>query len=448
MKTIREIGTDILHEVLENGAYANLQLKKALASLEYSRDRAFLTNLVYGSIHRLTPVDYQLARFLTKPVKAKDIYLKTILRTALFELLFTAAKEHAVVNEYVNLGKKRGNPGWAKMINGILRNVLRQKSTLVWPEFSDEGMKTAFYYSIPSWLVSLWQKERGEEVASQLLASMTYEPTPVLRANTLKTDREKLQKKLAEKNIDTVQGTLSPDALRLVQGTDIDRIPKTWQPYYTVQEESSQLVSFVLDPQPEDRVLDMCAAPGGKTTHLAQRMKNEGTILASDLYEHKVALIRDNAKRLGITMIEAVQKDGTAWGKECPRQFDKILLDAPCSGLGVFHRRADSRLRKNSGDIEALASLQRELLDSAYQCLKPGGYLLYSTCTLSNAENRGNLGWFLDTYSDMKSVDFSLRLHGLTDIEADQARKGYLELLPYIHHTDGFFISLMKKDSL
>lgn len=448
MKTIREISTDILHDVLENGAYANLQLKKALAPLEHSRDRAFLTNLVYGTIHRMTPVDYQLERFLTKPVKARDLYLKTILRVALFELLFTAAKEHAVVNEYVNLSKKKGNPGWGKMVNGVLRNVLRQKSTLVWPEFSDEGAKTAFYYSIPSWLVSLWQKERGEEVASQLLASMVYEPTPVLRTNTLKTDREKLQKKLAEKDIDTINGTLSPDALRLIQGTDIDRIPKAWQPYYTVQEESSQLVSFILDPQPGDCVLDMCAAPGGKTTHLAQRMKNEGTILASDLYKHKVALIRDNAKRLGITMIEAVQKDGTAWGKECPWQFDKILLDAPCSGLGVFQRRADSRLRKNSGDIEALASLQRELLDSAYQCLKPGGYLLYSTCTLSNAENRGNFGWFLDTYSDMKSVDFSLRLHGLTDIEADQARKGYLELLPYIHHTDGFFISLMKKDSL
>ena len=240
MKTIREIGTDILHDVLENGAYANLQLKKALAPLEHSRDRAFLTNLVYGTIHRMTPVDYQLERFLTKPVKARDLYLKTILRVALFELLFTAAKEHAVVNEYVNLSKKKGNPGWGKMVNGVLRNVLRQKSTLVWPEFLDEGAKTAFYYSIPSWLVSLWQKERGEEVASQLLASMVYEPTPVLRINTLKTDREKLQKKLAEKDIDTINGTLSSDALRLVQGTDIDRIPKAWQPYYTVQEESSQ----------------------------------------------------------------------------------------------------------------------------------------------------------------------------------------------------------------
>lgn len=446
MKTIREFGTDILHEVLENGAYANLQLKKALASLESSRDRAFLTNLVYGTIHRLTPVDYQLDRFLAKPVKAKDLYLKTVLRAAIFELLFTAAKEHAVVNEYVNLGKKKGNPGWGKMINGVLRNVLRKKATLIWPEFSDEGSKIAFFYSIPLWLVSLWKKERGKEVASQLLASMTLESAPVLRVNTLNTDREKLRKKLAEKKIDTVNGTLSPDALRLVHGTDIDFIPQAWQPYYTIQEESSQLVSYVLDPQPGDCVLDMCAAPGGKTTHLAQRMKNRGKIFSSDLYEHKVSLIRSNAKRLGITIIEAVQMDGNLLGMKYPQQFDKVLLDAPCSGLGVFQRRADSRLHKSRADIDSLASLQRELLHSAYQCLKPGGYLLYSTCTLSNAENRDNFDWFLHTYPNMKAVDFSTKLFGLTDAESDQARKGYLELLPYVHHTDGFFISLMKKD--
>ncbi|MGN1011209.1 MAG: transcription antitermination factor NusB [Clostridia bacterium] len=193
MKTTREISTDILHSVLEDGGYANLILNRSLSGMENRRDRAFVTNLVYGTLHRLTPIDYQLTSFLQKPVRSKDAYLKTILRAGFYEILYTSVKSHAVVNEYVNLGKKKGNPGWGKMINGILRNLLRKKEELNWPSFADEAEKTAFFASVPFWLVDFWKKERGSDTAEKLIRSIDEERYPVLRVNTLKTDRDSLK---------------------------------------------------------------------------------------------------------------------------------------------------------------------------------------------------------------------------------------------------------------
>ena len=175
-------------------------------------------------------------------------------------------------------------------------------------------------------------------------------------------------------------------------------------------------------------------------------MENRGVIYASDLHPHKIELIRENASLLGIDIIRAEQKDGTHWGKEYPCFFDAVLLDAPCSGLGVLNRRSDSRLRKNGEDISALAAIQRELLISAYNALKPGGRLVYSTCTLSHEENRNQREWFLNAFPDMKPQAFDGKLSGLTEEEKKEASAGALELLPYVHETDGFFIACFKKD--
>ena len=446
MKTTREISTDILHSVLEDGGYANLILNRSLSGMENRRDRAFVTNLVYGTLHRLTPIDYQLTSFLQKPVRSKDAYLKTILRAGFYEILYTSVKSHAVVNEYVNLGKKKGNPGWGKMINGILRNLLRKKEELNWPSFADVAEKTAFFASVPFWLVDFWKKERGSDTAEKLIRSIDEERYPVLRVNTLKTDRDSLKEKLEEYGIDTTDGNLSVDALRTTKGADLRLVPSELRGSFTVQEESSQLVAKVLGPQRGETVLDMCAAPGGKTTHLAQEMENRGVIYASDLHPHKIELIRENASLLGIDIIRAEQKDGTHWGKEYPCFFDAVLLDAPCSGLGVLNRRSDSRLRKNGEDISALAAIHRELLISAYNALKPGGRLVYSTCTLSHEENRNQREWFLNAFPDMKPQAFDGKLSGLTEEEKKEASAGALELLPYVHETDGFFIACFKKD--
>ena len=444
-KTTREVSADILYDIIEKGAYANLALNKSLSAFQDQRDRAFITNIVYGCLRKLGPVDYQLARFLKKPLKEKDRYLLFLLRVAVYELLFTAAKPHAVVNECVSCGKRRGNEGWAKLINGVLRSLLRNKDGLCWPDFGSETERSAFFASIPDWITALWTRERGTATALNLIEAFNVPAATVLRVNTLKTTRQELKAALAAADIDTVEGSLSGDALRLQSGVGIGNIFLFQQGHFIVQEEASQLVARVLAPRPGARVLDMCAAPGGKTTHMAQLMENQGEILALDVHAHKIKLIEENAARLGIDIIEARLEDGRNSGERYKESFDAILLDAPCSGLGVLSRRLDSRFKKEAADVEALAALQRELLASAYQALKPGGRLVYSTCTLSKAENSDNAAWFLEQYPDLRAADFSIALPGLNDAEKAGACQGSLELLPFLHHTDGFFISLFEK---
>ena len=443
MKTPREIGADVLHGVLMDGGYANILLNRALFGVHNGRDRAFITNLVYGAVQKKTPLDYQLNRFLKKPVRKKDKYLETLLRAGLYELFFSAAKPYAVVNEYVKIGKKRGGPIWGKVINGVLRNAERQLTSPEWPDCADDAERNAFFQSLPFWLVDLWKRERGEETASRLIDAIGEEHPPVLRVNTLKTDRNKLKKLLAEKGIEATEGALSADALRLPKGSDLRNLP---QELFAVQEESSQLVAAVLAPKPGESVLDMCAAPGGKTTHIAQKMENAGVIRASDLYDHKIELIRQNAERLGITIIRAETKDALLWGEEAPAGFDAVLLDAPCSGLGVLGRRPDSRLRKKESDVAELGAIQRKLLESAYRALRPGGRLVYSTCTLTRTENETNALWFVQTHPDIRFLPFADRVGGLNDEESAAAAKGMLELMPYHHHTDGFFIACFEKE--
>lgn len=446
MKSTREIGSEILFEILEEGAYANILLNKSLPGIAEQRDRAFVTNLVYGTLHRLTPIDFQISQFLQKPIKKKDVMLQILLRAAFFEILYSNAKPHAVVNEYVNLGKKKGNIGWGKMLNGVLRNLLRKKNDLVWPDFYDPIERAAFFHSVPDWLVKLWKEEYGTDITVKLIENIDSERFPVIRVNTLKINRDELKIKLSEHGIDTEYGQLSNDALRTGKGSDLRYLPDEMQQLFTVQEESSQLVAQILAPTENSLVLDICAAPGGKTTHIAQLMKNSGKVYASDLYDHKVKLIQQNAKRLGLININAEKKDGVLWGDEFPEKFDYVLLDAPCSGFGVLSRRSDSALRKSEEDSNNLSLIQRELMCSAYKALKPGGSMVYSTCTLSARENLGNVKWFLETYKDMKPSPFSHLVTGLTISEEEAAKSGYLELLPFEHQTDGFFIARFVKD--
>lgn len=439
----RETGVTILNDILENGAYANISLNKALSGIVDRQEKSFITNLVYGTLNYLYPIDYQLNCFLKKPIKAKDILLKTILRAACFEMLFSSAKSYAVVNEYVKLGKRKGNQGWGNMINGILRNLSRQKDSLNWPDFSSATEKEAFFRSVPAWIVALWQKERGTETARKLILALDRKAVPVLRVNQLKTDSVSLKKILSEKGIEAMAGTISPVALKPDKGIDVSRLSCYQQGLCTVQEESSQLVALALNPQPDEKVLDMCAAPGGKTTHLAEHMQNRGKVIASDVYSHKIQLIENNVRRLGIENVTCIEKNAEEWGSVAPNEFDAILLDAPCSGLGVLNRRADSRFRKEVDDISALVEIQRKLLESAFKALKPGGRMVYSTCTLSKAENIDNIHWFLKQHPEMSFKPFTLQ--GLSEEDAASVQTGYLEVMPFRYDSDGFFIALLRK---
>ena len=266
-----------------------------------------------------------------------------------------------------------------------------------------------------------------------------------LRINTLKAEEEAVDYLLSHMQLEP----LSYGGGYIFKSDGIGATPLHHAGAFYVQDPGAMCAAEAVRDivTPDFKVLDMCAAPGGKTTHLAQKMENRGEIYASDLYDHKVALIYENAARLGIDIIHAEQKDGVMWGRECPDRFDAVLLDAPCSGLGVLNRRSDSRLRKEPEDILSLAAIQKELLISAHKALKPGGRMVYSTCTLSLEENQKQVQWFLSEFPDMKRQAFDDRIPGLNESEKAQAALGTLELLPYAHQTDGFFISCFKKDT-
>ncbi|MEE0776407.1 MAG: 16S rRNA (cytosine(967)-C(5))-methyltransferase RsmB [Bacillota bacterium] len=447
MENTRNLAAKILHAVTEEGAYANLTLSRYLnqCGLE-RRDKAFVTSLVYGTLEHLCPINYQLNQFLKKPLKKKDRFLMTLLRLGFYEILYTDTPGRAVVNEIVKLAKKHGHQGWGNMANGILRNLLRQKEMLAWPKFSTPLKKIVFESSLPQWLGDLWQRERGEGEAVRLLESVQEVRSLVLRVNTLVVNRGTLQKDLEQEGCYTEPCRYSPHGLRFLYGENPLTTSCYQNGFFTIQEESSQMAALALSPGPGQKVLDLCAAPGGKTTHLAQLMKNQGAIMAGDIHPHKIKLIEENARRLSINIIEAETRDGKLWGEEFPGFFDCVLLDAPCSGLGVLSRRQDARFRKDASDIVALAAVQWDLICSAVKALKPGGVMVYSTCTLTNLENHENRRKLLESFSEIKPLNLSERLQNFSQEEAPFLQEGYLELLPYRHHTDGFYISAYRKE--
>lgn len=442
----RGIAAAVLHKITDEDAYANLALQAALAgSLLNGRERAFVTNLVYGCLRRLTPIDYQLDQFLQRPLRDRDRYLRTILRQGFFEILYSEASPHAVVNETVELAKKRGHAGWAKLTNGVLRNLLRQRDRLQWPNFDEPWQRAAFMQSVPAWIAAMWCRERGEAETTALLTALAEPPPVCLRVNTLRTTVDEAEAALAEVGLTVERGRWAPACLRVTGGGALTSSPLFARGEITIQEEAAQLPPFILAPQAPARLLDMCAAPGGKATYLAQLMRDCGEVWAADIYAHKLKLIADNVARLGFNNVRVIERDGVVWGEEKPAYFDGILLDAPCSGLGVLGRRPDSRLRKEASSIDALCQLQRRLLASAARALRPGGRLVYATCTISARENEGNRQWFLAQHPAFKPWPFD-HLLPLTEDDRQQAAAGHWQLLTPRHGTDGFYLAAFTKE--
>ncbi len=443
----RVTAVKVLEEVIVHGAYANLALNKELQKSQLSqRDKSFATSLVYGNLEKWQPVDFQLARLLKKPLKKKDIVLAIILHNGVYEMLYAATPARAAVNENVELVGSLGRQEWRGLVNGVLRNFARNSASLTWPEFTSPLAEALFFASVPDWIGKMWLAERGAESALSLVQALSN-PTPLtLRVNSLKTDRERLLADLHSLGFAAEKTAYSPEGINVTGNSGLFTTELYKQGYFTVQGEASQLAVKFLAPVSGARVLDMCAAPGGKTTYIAETMADQGEIWAADVHKHKVELIKNACTRLGLTSVQAVVQDSLVWGQERPGYFNYILLDAPCSGLGVLSQRQDARFRKNPEDIEALVAIQRQLIDSAVKALAPGGRLIYSTCTISQRENLANRQYLLDKYPAMGSVDLTNIFSGDDTSDSEALKQGYLELLPYKHGVDGFFISAFSKE--
>ena len=449
-ETARSMAVYMLTRVETQGAYANLLLQKNITKLTDSRDRQFVTLLVNGSLkHRLT-LDYALRWHLSKPMSSLPHEVRAILRLGAFQLLYVDKVPNAVaVNESVELAKQF--PKFTGLVNVVLRKVMTKAWDFPWPDAKRQTVRyLSVRYSHPEWMIQRWLKRWGLE-ETEALCQANNEPAQTwIRTNTLKISREDLMNRLTLEGVTVELGTRIPESLRIQHFGAIGRLESFEEGLFTVQDESSQLVAHVVDPKPGQRVLDTCSAPGGKTTHLAQRMQDMGDIMAFDIHEKKLDLINQSAERLGITIIQSQWGDardlpGVRLGSQ-----QRVLVDAPCSGLGVLRRRADLRWQKEEQDLKELPLLQLAILERASSCVEVGGDLIYSTCTIEPEENFEVVKTFRTRHPEFEAVnlvdELPFDLEDPRDIQ--QASKGMLQLLPHRHNMDGFFLAKFRRSEV
>ena len=442
-KTSREVAYEVLYEVIEEGAYANIALDKALFSCTLNAlDKRFVTELVYGTIKYLRHLDYVLSFYVKRPLKITDKAAKLVLEMSAYQLLFMdKVPEHALVNEAVELIKSLGKEELANFINGTLRSLARNEVNIVWPDKKNKTKYLATYYSFPEWIIDIFMM-RGKAKGAEAICKYFNAPSSLwIRTNTLKTSRDKLIEDLAEAGVKTIPSKKTAEGLLLCQGVNLRELKSVVEGEFIVQDESSMLVAHALNPQKEDVILDLCAAPGGKTTHIATLMENGGKIVACDLHQHRLGLIQQNAKRLGVTNITLEQMDASDLPDFWQESFDKVLVDAPCSGLGVLNRRADARMKKHRYQVKELKVLQAKILDEAAKVLKPKGVLLYSTCTMIKEENEKQVEAFLKRHPEF-TLDINLPSFWQNTTGGENGMK---QFLPHLDGVDGFFIARLVK---
>jgi len=451
---VRMLAWKILQEIERSSSFADLALDQAFFQSPDLRplDRAMISEMVMGILRWRGRLDAHLQQALKSQDRKVDPRVLQLLRLGAYQILIMdRVPESAAVNESVRLAKALfKNQNIAGFVNALLRSVIRNKNRDFFPSLAESPVDHIVQsFSHPPWLVKRWVKEFGPEVALRICAANNQKPPFTIRTNTLKITREALQRRLQEAGI-LAQATLySPDGLTLPKTPDLMKDPLFQEGMYFIQDESSQMIPFLLEPQPGERIFDACAAPGGKTTHLAQLMENRGEIFALDLMGSKLGLIQENCHRLGVTMVQVMEGDAT---QPLPfsggTDFHRVLVDAPCTGLGILHRNPEAKWRRKPEDIPRLAKVQAAILDQASSWLKPGGVLVYSTCTMTLEENDGVVETFLARHPDFERENLSkaapLLLRPLVSPE------GFFRTYPErvmdeSRRMDGFFAARLRK---
>lgn len=444
MANTREIALDILLLIENEKTFSNIALNKMIPENFDKRDENFIRELVYGVIENKLYIDYIIKK--ASKIRMKKIHqaILIILRLGIYQIIFmNNVPSSAAVNESVNLAKKRGHRGTIGYVNGMLRSISKNPEKFSLIDSKDKLEYLSIKYSHPKFIVKEWLDEYGIEFTEELLKANNRTPNLNIRVNTLKVTRDELKDKLENKGFICEEGKLSRNALSVINPNRITDTDEFKNGLFTIQDESSMLVSGIINPKEGSLVLDMCSAPGGKATHMAQLMNNKGKIIARDIYDHKIKLIGENVRRLGIDIIKAEVYDALKLDEKLIGEVDYCLIDAPCSGLGLLRRKPEIKWNRKEENIEDLIRLQYEILNIGKNYVKNGGILLYSTCTIYNGENLYIIEKFLEN-----NKEFTLEPITEIDKNFDEFKtlsKGYIQLFPHIHETDGFFIAKMKK---
>lgn len=441
----RERAMKILIDINKNKAYSNLSLNKYLKDITEKKDENLIREIIYGVLENQIYIDHILSK--VSKIKIKKIHpnILEILRIGIYQMVFMdKIPDSAAVNESVKLAKKYGHKGTIGFTNGILRSIAREKDKYTSIDGDDKSKYISIKYSHPEYLVEKWIEEFGVGFTEKLCKANISRPLLNIRVNTLKIDKENLIKSLNKKGIETREGKYAEDALIVKNPYLITETDEFKKGLFTIQDESSMLVSQIMNPKEGSKVLDVCSAPGGKSTHIAQWMNNKGSILSRDIYPHKIKLIEENISRLGINIIETEVYDALEKDESLLEKFDYCLLDAPCSGLGLIRRKPEIKINRKEEDLKNLADLQYEIIQNTKDYVKVGGFLIYSTCTIGNEENIDLIKRFLKANPDFKLVNIEDRIKNKD--EFIHLKDGYINLFPHIHETDGFFIAKMIKE--
>jgi 16S rRNA (cytosine967-C5)-methyltransferase len=435
----REKALQILCRI-EEGTFADGLLEQARRQFEH-RDNAFIHELVYGVLRTRSRLDWTLDRFSAQPVSKTDIRTRNILRLGAYQMLFLdRVPVSAAVNTCVELAKEHGRKNG--YVNGLLRNLDRKRGEIGELADSDPEQRLSLLHSHPAWLVKRWVKRFGLDRTEELLRDNNRPSPLVIRTNTLRTSREELKAALEPDGAEVVLTQWSPLGLELRSGPELRSLKAYQAGWFLVQDEAAQLIGFMLDPRPGEAVLDACAAPGGKATHLAALMQNSGTVIALESDPGRISRIGENSDRLGTTIVRSVLADAIKYREG---SFDKVLIDAPCSGLGVLRRHPDGRWSKKEELIRERAKVQREILKNCASLLKPGGALVYATCTTEPEENEQIIASFL------AETPGQFRIDDPRPLLPEQARKlvdddRFFRTFPAAPEVDGFFGARLLKN--
>lgn len=442
MDKSREIAVRVLNGVFKDNSYSNILLSSLLnkSNLE-GKDKALTTEIVYGTLKYKYTIDKILSNFIKKDLKTVDIYVLNTLRASIYQIKYlNKIPEFAAVNEAVEMVKKEKGIGASKFVNGVLRNYIRSKDINFIQKNNDDFQQLCFQYSFEPWMAKLFIEQYGRENAITIMMGLNEVPGISVRINALKGSMEDVFNKLLEYDFNIEKGYICKEAINIIKGGNIDCNELFREGFITVQDESAMLVAPSMEIKENMTVLDLCSAPGGKTTHICELLNNTGVVRAFDLHANKLKLIDKNAKRLGITNLICSEMDGREYNDKYKEIADRVLIDVPCSGLGIIKKKPEIKWNKSLKDLKNLIKTQRSIMKNAAKYVKDDGCLVYSTCTLNIEENEENIRWFLNINKEYKTEPLYF---GKYD-NIIYSKEGWVTIMPN-KYMDGFFICKLRK---
>lgn len=452
---MREVAMLVLLDVEQKNKMLNESLHNMLKRYQYcsKTDRAFLSRLCEGVVERQIYLDYIINAFSKIKVNKCKPLIRVLLRMAVYQMFFMdSVPDEAACNEAVKLAKKKGFHSLSGFVNGVLRNIARNKSTIAFPNENDnKEMYLSVMYSTPEWLVTYLLRYYDYETVKGMLQAFMAESRTTIRLNQSKCNMDELKRLLSEKQVETEPSPYVETALRLTDYNYMRRVPGFSDGLFGVQDESSMLVGVLANPKAGDMIIDMCAAPGGKTLDVADRLRFSeqtmhsdvhGVIISRDVSQQKIDKIQENLERMEFDNVRLEVKDACELDEDMVEQADIVICDVPCSGIGVIGRKQDIKYRLEEKQLSELVTLQRAILANGVQYVKTGGTLMFSTCTVNPKENEENREWLLSNFS-LEPVNITKDLPEI--LRSESTDKGYLSLIPGKQDCDGFFIAKFKK---